>query len=141
MTQKSSMCETHFLLNCRLCNEDLPLPAYSREEFKSTVEVAVEKTKQELLIVEPSLPLDPSDPGPQPPPVSSPEAVKVTNITEEYARSCDKYEEACTAVNKTEEHIQNMREILEELIKARETARMMKTALKKKVLETLAGEE
>jgi hypothetical protein len=135
------MCQEHFLLNCRLCN-DSPVPPYTPLPDTSINITTPVIGNIELPAMPTPLPM-PSlhDPGPQQPPVSSPEAVKVTNVTEEYARACDKYEEACTAVNKTEEHIQNMREILEELIKARETARMMKTALKKKVLETLAGEE
>jgi hypothetical protein len=135
--QKSSFCETHFLMSCPLCNEgptSTPVPI-----IPTPLDITI--PLPEKIEISPSAQKSYDDSGPQQPPVSSPEAVKVTNVTEEYARACDKYEEACTAVKKTEEHIQNMREILEELIKARESAHLAKIELKKKVLETLAGEE
>lgn len=139
MTQKSSMCQEHFLLNCRLCN-DSPVPPYNPLPDTS-INITIPVRSIELPAMPTPLPMPTLHvPGPQPPSVSSAEAVKVTNITEEYARACDKYEEACSAVKKTEEHIQNMREILEELIKARVEAQMAKTELKKKVLATLAEE-
>ena len=137
------MCDAHFVMGCKLCFDN-PVPPYNPVHDTSVMVNtpavgSYEPPIQNTFISHP-------DPAaveylPQPPPLTSPEALKVTTASEEYAQACEKYKDACDAVDRMSDHIKKMNDMMVELEVAKLEAKEHKNELKKKMLEALAEED
>jgi len=125
MLPKSSMCSNHFVLNCKLCSEDnlagmstgvpnLPAEAVADLKVENPAFVAVPPIK---------------------PAITSPEAKKVLNVSEEYSISCETF----SFISK---QLSDAKELVKVLENKLADAKQHRAELKKKLLETLAmGED
>lgn len=134
--EKGTFCTDHFVLNCRLCGQESPVLSapvnkVPDPQVQSIIENHETQFKENQNMVDSLSRAEPS-------PIQSVEGQKVVSVADEYARACEKYEQAVKQGIDMNAHIDKMREVLIELDRATSEAKKDKDRLKKKVLETLA---
>lgn len=130
---KSSFCSEHFAMNCKLCSDE-PKPVSDLRAVVGPV-ISVLPTLDGL---KEQVPVAVAEP---PTTFRSAEGAAVISVTDQYAKSCDEYSEAVTAVTNIELHIiklESMKLTLQHDVVEKKTK---KEELRKKLLETLNENE
>jgi hypothetical protein len=162
---KSSFCQEHFSMNCKLCSAAPEAPAQpsptptiipprtdpkTPEEYAAMAQRAREiaaritgdvpspVSSEEVHGPVGFSPVVASPALPPPPVVHSEEATAVISITDQYAKACDEVKAANDSVKNMEDHLAKMTTMLTNLKTEAIQAKQRRDELKRKVLETLA---